>query len=170
MFRVIGTWCFLLWLSGSFLQAQPPIDQRGSRSADPMELARRAQTLGDENVLRQLEERSVSRRLEAIRMTPWLDRPERALLFLAPIAVGKDPLLAPAAVLNAYRIARRIDPQELSAWEIAGHEFIDVKQLFQRLADDPSARPDLRYLAGWIVEMLIASFPALQQADPTPPR
>ena len=127
------------------------------RSADPLELARAADRLGDAAVLARLVEgRPTPIRLAAIRATPWLDAPEQALAPLAAIAIGRDPDLAPAAAVSILRIARALDAQALDGRETHPSELHDARVAIQALADDATARADLRRMAELAVDALAA--------------
>ncbi len=127
------------------------------RDLDPLELARLAQRVGDGAVLRALEDEGASAlaRVRAIRATPFLDAPEAALDGLARVAHGRDPLLAPAAALAAYRIADRLSPVDVEAHE-SGDAIAGAVTTLGLLRDDATARPDLRRLAGFAADALAA--------------
>lgn len=126
-------------------------------TADPMELARVVDRLGDGAVIARLgEEKPRAVRLAAARATPFLREPERALEALAVVAAGRDPLLAPAAAHAALTITRALDPDELARREVDPASLIGARDRLAALAQDESARPDLRIAAGIARERLEA--------------
>lgn len=126
--------------------------------ADPMELARAAARLGDAAVLARLDDgRARDVRLAAIRATPFLHAPERALATLAALAGGRDSLLAPAAALAALRIVRVLDGPSLDRRECAPSELHDARVAWERVTHDATARADIHHAAAEIA----AALPAL---------
>lgn len=124
---------------------------------DPLELGRLAQRVGDARVQAVLsdEEASALARIRAIRAAPFLEVPEATLESLARIARGRDPLLAPAAALAAYRIAERISLVDVEANESAAL-LEPARRELGLLRDDGTARRDLRRLAGYAADGLAA--------------
>ena len=116
--------------------------------ADPLELGRVAQRLGDGAVLARLaDDRPVVVRLAAIRATPWLRAPEAALGPLARIAAGRDSWLAPEAARIVLRIARALTVDDLAARETFPAELADARAALEALAADEHARFDIRRAA-----------------------
>jgi len=137
--------CGLLALAGDGgAQDDVRVALKGA-GGDPMELGRVVRAYGDDAV------REALGSPEGIRATPWLDAPEEVLPALAEIAAGDDPLLAPLATRAAHRIAERLDPVELHRREVYGA--IDAAG-FTAIAEDETARADLRRLAGVTAELL----------------
>jgi len=118
------------------------------RSADPMELSRVVQRLGDGEVLaRMAAGQPAELRLAAIRATPWMQAPELALEDLAVAASGRDPDLAPAAAWAFWQICRSLTAADLVRREAdLGAVRRGARQL-QRLARDPTVRADIQRLA-----------------------
>lgn len=121
-----------------------------------MELGLVVDRIGDDAVLASLggEEIALDARLAAVRAAPRMQAPERALEGLARIASGRDPDLAPAAALSMLEIARALDPRDLDAREVMREELAPARAAAARLAEDESARGDLRRAAGIVVELL----------------
>lgn len=101
-----------------------------------------------------LDEGDLGARLQAIRATPFDPVPEAALLPLARIAAGRDAALAPAAAVAAYRIADSLSRASFDAHESDPEELVRAKQAFTAIAQDGSARADLRRLAGYVASAL----------------
>lgn len=113
-----------------------------------MELARAVDRLGDDAILERLgDDRSRSVRIAAIRATPYLAYPERALERLAALAAGRDPDLAPAAAIAALEIAEHLTPDDLMRREVEPASLRDARRALRRLADDHTARADIRAVA-----------------------
>jgi hypothetical protein len=145
-----------LLVDGSHAQAQDdPL--LAVTDADPLELARAAARLGDAAVLARLADaRPRELRLAAIRATPFLHAPERALAPLAAIAGGRDSVLAPAAALAGLRIARTLDGLALDRRECAPTELHDARTAWDHVARDETARADIRRAAESAVAALSA--------------
>lgn len=123
--------------------------------ADPMELARVVDRLGDDAVLSRLDEaRPREVRLAAMRASPFMGWPELALEPLAQIAASRDPLLAPAAASAALTIARSLEPDALRRREVDPTSLSAARGLFAALSADRSARADLRAAASMIDALL----------------
>jgi hypothetical protein len=134
--------------------SDPLISVRGS---DPLEMARRVQRMGDSAVLTRLQkDRSVAVQLAAIRGARWMRAPESALGRLATLASGRDPDLAPAAVRACWRIARRLDPVALQRREVNLAALRPARQRLAALAEDASARGDIRRMAAFAADALTA--------------
>lgn len=101
-----------------------------------------------------LTEGDLPERLRAIQRAPELDAAPLALPVLAPIAAGDDPILAPAAASASWRIARSLDLDALMADELDLTPLRDARAGYLALANDESARPDLRQLAAFVADAL----------------
>lgn len=136
--------------------------------ADELTRATIAQQAGDETLLAALRQReAVGLRLAAVRCSPYLGDPDRALPVLAEIASGRDPELAPGAALRLFQIAQQLvhtpAPGELA---LEGVKSARLQAL--RLADDGSALPRVRVLAGeasFLLGQLVAQVEALSTSD-----
>ena len=123
--------------------------------ADPMELARVVDRLGDDAVLSRLDEaRPREVRLAAMRASPFMGWPELALEPLAEIAASRDPLLAPAAASAALTIARSLEPDALRRREVDPASLSAARGLFAALSTEQRARADLRAVAAMIASLL----------------
>ena len=127
---------------------------------DPLELERHADRVGDDAILAHLApdaDAPFALRMGAIRAAPWLDAPERALEPLAALAAGDDPDLAPAAAFASQRIAVGLQVDDLVAREVDPSYPVGLASAWRVVADDESARPDIRRLAAATASTL-ASF------------
>lgn len=123
--------------------------------ADPMELARVVDRLGDDAVLARLgDAQPLEVRLAAIRAARYLREPELALEPLARIASGRDPRLAPAAMRSALTIASALDLDALSQREVEPSSLSSARTLFLELSRETSARADLRTAAEYVAARL----------------
>lgn len=109
---------------------------------DPMELARAARRAGDAAVLSRLDAS-----ITAIRAAPELPAPELAVPTLADVAAGRDPWLAPAAAQSLLRITRDLTALGLDRREADVAGLVDASARLGALADDETARADLRVAA-----------------------
>ena len=126
--------------------------------ADPLELARVVQALGDEAVTRRLEPgQPVEVRLAAIRSTPWMREPELALPSLVRELSGRDPDLAPTAARAAFRIAGSLDVATLLRREVDREELYPVRARLQAAGENELLRLDIRSYAWQAAEMLAAA-------------
>lgn len=117
-------------------------------TSDPMELSRLVDRLGDAEILEGFaQERSLAARWGAARAAARMQVPALALGPLAAMASGRDPDLAPAAAASARSICASLDPQALDAAEVGPADLTEARQSFEALANDASARPDLRRVA-----------------------
>jgi hypothetical protein len=126
--------------------------------ADPLELARVAQRFGDlaiANLLAPATETAV--RLAAVRASPWLRAPERALAALAEIASGRDSELAPAAARAAQQIAQRLDAAALARRECLTVELTPALVVLRALGEREHAAPHVRAYAWAAAAQLIAA-------------
>ncbi|MFK7992313.1 MAG: hypothetical protein AB8I08_40205 [Sandaracinaceae bacterium] len=133
-------------------QSADPLAAAGSH--DPMELARAVDRLGDEALLTRLSDDDRATRLTAIRASPWMRGPELALDPLSELAIGRDPELAPAAMQASVRIARGLDAGTLFVRESPPEGLQGAAARYRALADDDTARPDLRAAARVVVAQL----------------
>lgn len=123
--------------------------------ADPMELARVVDRLGDDAVIERLDAaRPREVRLAATRAAPFMSWPELALAQLARIAAGRDPLLAPAAAQAAVVIARGLDVDQLRRREVDPASLAAARAAFEALSRDEDARADIQAVAGMVASML----------------
>ncbi|MFW6050009.1 MAG: hypothetical protein ACODAU_02475 [Myxococcota bacterium] len=135
-------------------EARAPIDPL-TEVTDPLEVGLFVERHGDPYVLLRLRSaHPVDTRLAAVRSTPWLREPERALEELAGLAAGRDPHLAPAAAWAAHRIATDLDPSALERREVTRSELAPARRRLRRLAEDGTARRDLRRLAAFAEDAL----------------
>lgn len=116
--------------------------------------ATEARWRAEDAALTTMSEGSVAERLRAIQRAPELEVAPLALPVLAPIAAGDDPILAPAAASAAWRIARALDRDALDAEELDLAPLRDARAAYLALANDESARPDLRQLAAFVADAL----------------
>lgn len=93
-------------------------------------------------------------RLRAIRAAPFGHVPESALRDLAQVASGRDPSLAPAASVAAYRIVNDLSRADLEAHEVDAAEIASAKSAFEAISRDATARPDVRRLASYVASVL----------------
>ncbi len=121
---------------------------------DALELEREVDALGDDAVLEALESDRLDVRLGALRAVRWLGEPERALPTLAGLASGDDPDLAPGATRAAGHIADGLRHDDMQARE-ADRISLDPTP-WQTLADDETARADLRGVAIRVAQVLTA--------------
>lgn len=123
--------------------------------ADPMELARVVDRLGDDAVLARLSDAQPREvRLAALRASPFMRWAELALEPLARIAASRDPLLAPAAASAALTIARSLEPDSLRRREVDPASLSGARGLFTALSAERSARADLRVVASMVASLL----------------
>ena len=126
--------------------------------ADPLELARVVQRFGDGAILQLLAPATAFvTRLAAVRASPWLLAPERALGALSELAGGRDPDLAPAAARAALEIAQQLDPASLARRECAPVELRDVLARLQAIGAREAVAPHVRADAWAAAEQLIAA-------------
>jgi hypothetical protein len=143
----------LSWPASAVAQAIDPL--LAVHDADPLRLAQAVDRLGDDGVLDRLAEAHphAVRRL-AVSGCRFLYAPERALPVLASLAAGRDPDLAPAAMRTILAIARGLDRAGLDAREHDGDELPRTREILTALAEDDTARPDLRRAAETALALL----------------
>jgi hypothetical protein len=128
---------------------------RAAVDADELDLAALASRIGDDGMLEALAEgKDISLRLSAVRSTPYLLNPELALVPLAQMAAGRDPDLAPAAARRALRIAQALALEDLATRELSPTSLQEAKRLLSAIANESSARPDVRLCAGQAAHLL----------------
>jgi hypothetical protein len=161
--RWIGAACVVMLVASMASRSSSRADAPAALEApldalDPLELARLADRLGDGAVLAALEDPSATPlvRLRAARAARFLDAPEAALAPLAALARGRDPVLAPAAALAAYRVAAALTLAELEAREASVEALAPAREALAALGADESARGDLRRLARFAAAALAA--------------
>jgi hypothetical protein len=140
--------------------ARPPaaVQLLAITDSDPLELARVARLVGDDAVLALLDRAQPGDAcLAAVRASPWLREPERALVLLAPMIESRDSDLAPAAARAAFQIARAIDVSTLDRREILPAELLPAHAALRAASDRAWVRPDLRLLAAAAVAQLEAA-------------
>ncbi|MFW5924905.1 MAG: hypothetical protein ACOC9O_04355 [Myxococcota bacterium] len=154
--------CAVLAVQARAAEEERPIDPIVAVSnGDPLELGRFVERHGDRYVVARLGDgHPVDTRLAAVRATPWLDAPERVLDPLSGMAAGRDPHLAPAAAWAAYRITSDLDGIAASQREVMWPALASALRNLRRLADDGTARRDLRRVAAFAAD-------ALAQLDPS---
>jgi hypothetical protein len=146
----------LVVLAISSAAAQAP-DPFAVPSQDPLELARVVDRLGDGAVIERLAaDTAPGVCLSAIRAARFMHAPERALERLAEIGKGRDPVLAPAAMLAVWRIARSLRPDEILARESDPAIVERAIEHLRTLAADELARRDLVRLATLSIDALRA--------------
>lgn len=123
--------------------------------ADPLELARVAQRLGDRAVLDRLATKHTTEvRLAAIRATPYLRQPEAALIVLCPLVGERDGVLAQAASRALLAIVTALDPDALSRHEFSRAELKPVHTQLLHWSTLAHLRADLRAQANAAAAML----------------
>jgi hypothetical protein len=134
--------------------------------ADELTHAAVVRQIGDDTLLAALHQvEDAALRLAAIRCTPYLSDPDRALDDLSAIAGGRDPDHAPAAAARVFQIAqtlvRRGATQEvlLDSWGVS-------RARLAQLADDRSALEPIRLLAGQAGFLLDVIVQRQQQGEP----
>lgn len=129
-------------------------------AADELTRATIAHELGDTRVLDALTQREdLASRLAAVRCSPYLNDPDRALLGLAELARGRDPELAPAAAQRLFQIAQLL-LQTRARRDIAFDSVRAVQREAATLAEDRSAIAMIRMAAGqasYLLGELLAS-------------
>jgi hypothetical protein len=124
-------------------------------SADAMVLARWVRAVGPETILNGLgEDQTVERQLAATEASPWLPNAVEALAYLAPLAAGRDSVLAPAAAHAARSIAEMVDADVLARAEWLPETLVHMRAAYAAMAADASIRADLRLYASIVAERL----------------
>jgi hypothetical protein len=126
--------------------------------ADPLELGRVVQRFGDGAILKLLAPATpILTQLAAVRASPHLRAPERALRALTELAAGRDPELAPAAARATFEIARQLDGASLARRECLPAELLDVLTRLQAIGAHEAVAPHVRAYAWAAAEQLIAA-------------
>lgn len=116
--------------------------------ADELTRATIARQVGADTLLAALHQgEDIVLRLAAVRCSPYLGDPDRALPDLVQIARGSDPELAPAAALRLFLIAQSL-MQRGVVQEIALDSVGETRRELLALAEDRSAIDTIRVLAG----------------------
>jgi hypothetical protein len=127
-------------------------------NADPLELAKVVERLGDQAVSSRLKrDMPIEIRIAAIRATRWMRAPESVLSSLAVILGSRDSELAPVAATAALRIASAITNDTLSVREIMPEELAESRALFVKASANSLLRPDIRLQAAQTAETLAAA-------------
>lgn len=129
--------------------------------ADPVELARLVDRLGDEAVLERLadDEASFVVKLAAVRAARYLVGPEHALAPLAELLAGRDPRLAPAAGMTLLAIGDRLSMPGLDRREVLPERLAPALERLDAVAADETARADLRAVAAHVAAQLRVAVP-----------
>jgi hypothetical protein len=115
--------------------------------ADDLTRATLVQRLGDAAILAALaQHEDGSARLAAVRCSPYLREPARALSSLAEIAAGRDPELAPAAARRARTIAQQLATAQTVHEDRA--LLTDAQRSLEAVSDSPKALRELRLNTG----------------------
>jgi hypothetical protein len=126
--------------------------------ADPLALARVAQRFGDLAIVALLEPATDTMvRLAAVRTSPWLRAPERALARLAEIASGRDSELAPAAARAAQQISQQLDAEVLARRECLASELTAALIALRALGEREHTAPHVRAYAWAAAAQLVAA-------------
>ncbi|HMI94750.1 MAG TPA: hypothetical protein VK509_25425 [Polyangiales bacterium] len=126
--------------------------------ADPLQLARVAQRFGDAAITPLLKPPTdTALRLAAVRASPWLHAPERALATLAEIAGGRDSELAPAAARAAQQISQQLDPALLARHECLPLDLTPALVALRALGEREHAAPHVRAYAWAAAAQLVAA-------------
>ena len=134
--------------------------------ADPLELERVVQRFGDRAILQLLTpENDTALRLAAVRASPWLRAPERALAPLSELAAGNDSELAPAAARAAAQIAAGLSAARLAERECLATELTSVLTTLRTLGERESAARHIRAYAWLAAEQLAAAGVPLPAAE-----
>lgn len=151
---VVGVVVFLAGAASLAFGQEAPMNFGALANLDePLELGRQVRSLDPNRLEEALLQGNRQEQLGAIRGAVWLAAPEHALSALAEVAAQDDPLLAPEAVAAALRITERIDPLVLEDRELYG-ELTEAAEAFAAIAEDTSARRDLRQGAGFVAAAL----------------
>ena len=126
--------------------------------ADPLELARVVQRFGDAAIVSLLGAATdTAVRLAAVRASPWLRAPERAIATLAAIASGSDSELAPAAARAAQQISGQLDAAVLARRECLAIELVPALLALRALGEREHAAPHVRAYAWAAAAQLVAA-------------
>lgn len=131
-----------------------PVTAGSLTAQEPPRSQAEARWRAEDASLAAITEGSLVERLRAIRHAPELAIAPLALPSLAGVAAGDDPILAPAAASAAWRIARVLELDALLAEEFDLAPLREARGAYLAIANDESARPDLRQLAGFVADAL----------------
>jgi hypothetical protein len=113
---------------------------------DPIGVARLADEAGDfalREALTQAAQRE--RALSAVRAAVYAHAPEELIAPLLPLAIGRDPVLAPEAAMALLQIGQRLTPTELSTREALLSTLKEASQATRAALDEArSPRADIR--------------------------
>jgi hypothetical protein len=125
--------------------------------ANPLALGRVVDRLGDGEVVSRLDlDEPPMVQLAAARAARFMREPELALAPLAVLAAGRDPHVAPVAARAVHAIAVMLDASALVARERSAADLAPALDVLTTLANDETARPDIRRLAALAVDQLRA--------------
>jgi hypothetical protein len=143
--RLAPTLVFLFSAVSLSASAQPADPLASIADADPMTIARTVDRIGDAEVLARLAQsqpRAVQ--VAAMRAVPFMDGPEAALPSLTEVAAGRDPHLAPEAARALLDATEGLTAEGLARREADLGELTETASRLERIADDETARADLR--------------------------
>lgn len=146
---------FLCASSAAKAQGRAP-DALRAAGTDPMDLERVARGLGDTAVLARLQGNRAVLVLPAVLASPYLRAPEAALVPLLTLAAGRDPDLAPLAMRAASQIASALTISDLSRREGFVSQLAEARRRAHVIAEDASARADMRAAARAVERSLTA--------------
>jgi len=138
----------------AFALVVAPLFVHADSSESPLDSATKASRGSSSARLDALSSGGIETRLRAIRAAPFEHAPEAALGPLARLAAGREPTLAPAAAVAAYRIASSISRASLEAHETDEAKIDEAERAYRALSRDESARADVRRLAGYVASVL----------------
>lgn len=145
----------LIGLAKESKTAQDPI--ASIIDADPVELARVVDRLGDQVVQSRLDAKNpIEHQLAAVRAARWMSEPEICLGSIAIMAVSRDSELAPSAARAALTIATELSLDELTTREFDPQGLKQVRAEFSKAADNPFIRKDIRLMAAQTSALLAA--------------
>jgi len=131
------------WAAGSELRAQERGITEALVTADPLDWAAWVHSNDDELILQGLtaSDDTLSQGT-AVLCSEWLSAPEEALPHLIPIAVGRDPDLAPMATSALWNIAKGWSLRDPNPERpgISGELLVELSAA----ASDETLRPDIR--------------------------
>lgn len=142
---------------------------RGADAIYENGLSRLAQEAGDAALLGALSgEGTRERRLLAIRAAPFAAAPERLVPGLIPLALGRDPNLAPEAAAALVALAEGLRPSVLAAREVLLSDLKEATDAIGQLKEGRAVRADVAtnleaFASSWAV--LVASAQGEKRAD-----
>ena len=126
-----------------------------------------AQRLGQAHVLTALGDATdPAAQLAALHLAPHLPDAELALTPLARLAAGRDPELAAPAAQRLVRISQALVRARAGSRELLPSELEPAQAALRALAQDATARADIRLYAGQAAQLLgtlgvVAAAPSL---------